>query len=60
MRRRDLVVPVNNIDALAGAIESLLNDPTRRLTLGEEAAVWAQQFDVDRVFAKFLDLYEGR
>ncbi len=53
-----LVVPANDPHALAHAIESLLTDPNRRLTMGAAARrCAADQFSVQRVINEVAELY---
>ncbi|RJP24069.1 MAG: glycosyltransferase [Candidatus Abyssobacteria bacterium SURF_5] len=53
------VVPPADPDALAAAIESLLNDPKRRQEMGEFARQRVcDEFDLDRMFHKIEDVYQ--
>lgn len=55
-----IVVPVGDIDAMAGAIRSLRNDPTRRKAMGERAAeVALVRFDVDEAVRQWVALYRS-
>lgn len=53
-----LIVPASDPASLAQAIESLLTDPKRRLTMGAAARQCAaEQFSVQRVIAEVSELY---
>lgn len=55
-----LIVPVGDIDALAGAIRSLHADPARRRAMGERAAeVGLVRFDVDEAVRQWVALYRS-
>lgn len=53
-----LLVPVEDPDALAAAIDRLLADPALRARLGEAAARRARDFDLPVVVRRFEDLFE--
>jgi len=54
-----LLVPVRDAVALADAIESLINDPARRLAMGAAARKLAvQAFDIQQVVARHLQIYQ--
>lgn len=58
--RTGLLVEVCNAEALASAIRSLLDNPTRLQEMGEAGRRWAEQvFDVREVIARHLSLYRG-
>jgi glycosyltransferase involved in cell wall biosynthesis len=53
-----LIVAVGDIDALAGAVRSLHDDPARRKAMGERAAeVGLVRFDVDEAVRQWVELY---
>lgn len=53
-----LVVPPGDPLSLAGAIDALLTDPQRRLTMGAAARRYAaEQFSVQRVIAEVSEIY---
>ncbi len=55
-----LVVPVGDIEALAGAVRSLRDDPEQRFEMGERAAeVGLVRFDVGSAVAQWVDLYRS-
>lgn len=54
-----LLVPVKNSDALASAIERLLNDPELCLEMGRAGRLRAEkEFDVNSVVQKHLTIYQ--
>jgi D-inositol-3-phosphate glycosyltransferase len=53
-----VLVPPRDETALASAIASLLGDDSRRLTLGRDAARWAQSFAWPTVARALVDLYD--
>jgi glycosyltransferase involved in cell wall biosynthesis len=54
-----LLVPVNDVDALAGALGRLVADPDLRVSLGMAARRHvAEAFGMDRFVAEFATLYE--
>lgn len=55
-----LLVPIKNSEALADALMTLLLDESRRVEMGSQARQYAvNEFDVDNVVAKHLDIYES-
>lgn len=53
-----LLVPVRNAEALADAIELLINDPDRRQIMGKAGRVLAErEFSIEKVIHAHLDLY---
>lgn len=55
-----LLVPIKNSEALADALITLLLDESRRVEMGSQARQYAvNEFDVDNVVAKHLDIYES-
>jgi glycosyltransferase involved in cell wall biosynthesis len=56
--RSGLLVPPRDPAAMAGAIESLLADPGRRQAMAEAAQQRVADFTIDRVAARFADLYD--
>jgi glycosyltransferase involved in cell wall biosynthesis len=52
-----LAVPVADADALAAAVQSLLDDEPRRLRLADAAQRMALAIDADRTARLFLDMY---
>ena len=55
-----LLVPVRNADALANALQSLLEDPQRRMRLGMAGRRRAEEeFGLERVVAQTLALYDS-
>lgn len=53
-----ILVPPEDVDALAGAITSLLDDPARAAALGEAGAVRARaELSVARMVERTLDVY---
>jgi glycosyltransferase involved in cell wall biosynthesis len=54
-----LLVPTGDAGALAGALNELLRDPSRRSTMGREAAKRAGDFDLGRAVARLEALYRG-
>jgi glycosyltransferase involved in cell wall biosynthesis len=53
-----MVVPPENSDALAMAMERLLGDPEARACMGKAARRKAQQYSVERMAARIMDVYE--
>lgn len=51
------VVPVRDISAIAGSLRALVNDPILRENMGRASRVIAQEFSVDRMVERTLDLY---
>jgi len=51
-----VLVPAGDADALAGALGSLLGDPDRRERLGRIAAVQAEQFSMDAIGHRYVEL----
>ncbi len=56
---RAAAAPINNPDALAGAISDLLRDPARRSRLASAARVWTLAHDADWTAQQFGRLYAG-
>jgi D-inositol-3-phosphate glycosyltransferase len=54
-----LLVPPGNDEALAGAIQELLEDPQRRLRLGHQAVMHAEQFGWRTIADRVLEVYEN-
>lgn len=55
-----LLVPIKNSEALADALMTLLLDESKRVEMGSQARQYAvNEFDVDNVVAKHLDIYES-
>lgn len=56
--RSGLLVPFGEVDALARAVESLVNDPNRRATLGRAAQLRAREkFSADAIVPLYEALY---
>ncbi|HEY4053310.1 MAG TPA: glycosyltransferase, partial [Terriglobales bacterium] len=56
---RGILVPVRNVDALAGATEQLLKDADYRSRLGRNARQFAiQHFSADSITREYANLYE--
>lgn len=55
---RAVSVPAGDPDALGGAIDALLGDPSRRARLAEAAGRWAIEHDADWTAAELERLYE--
>lgn len=53
-----IVVPPENSDALAAALERLLADPEIRSRIGESARRKAQQYSIERVAARIMEVYD--
>ncbi len=59
-KREGLLVPPQESDALAEAIELLVNDNGLRITMGENARKRAEQeFDEERVIEQTFDIYQN-
>jgi glycosyltransferase involved in cell wall biosynthesis len=56
---RAVAVPVNDPDALAGAISDLLRDPARRTRVAAAARTWTLAHDADWTAQQFDRLYAG-
>lgn len=56
--RSGLLVPARDPGALAAAIVSLLRDPERRRAMGEAGRARLQEFTIDRVVPRFVELYD--
>ena len=52
-----LVVPVGDVDALAGALHAVVADPAVARRLAVEGPAWAARFDWGRTTAGLVDLY---
>jgi glycosyltransferase involved in cell wall biosynthesis len=52
-----LIVPPEDPDALAGAIDGLLRDPEKRRALGLEARAQSRPYDVSVTMRRNLDLW---
>jgi glycosyltransferase involved in cell wall biosynthesis len=55
-----VAVEPGDSDALAAAVLDLLNQPTRRRTLGDEACARARAFTIDDTVEAFNTLYRGQ
>jgi L-malate glycosyltransferase len=54
-----LLVPAGKVDALATAVQRLLDDPAGRRALGQAARQRAQEtFSADRIVPRYIELYE--
>ncbi len=53
-----MVVPPGNVQALANAIEELLNDPARRAAMAAAAIAHARRYDWDRLAERWMAIYE--
>jgi N-acetyl-alpha-D-glucosaminyl L-malate synthase BshA len=54
-----LLVPAGDVDALARAVQRLLDDPASRRALGQAARQRAQEkFSADRIVPLYVELYE--
>ena len=54
-----LLVPAGDVDALARAVQRLLDDPARRRAMGRAARQRAQEkFSADRIVPLYVELYE--
>jgi glycosyltransferase involved in cell wall biosynthesis len=51
-----LLVPTNDIDALVGALETLMRDDKLRAQMGAEAQTIAQRFDANAIMNQWEDL----
>ncbi len=59
-RETGLLVPVGEVEALAAAIETLLEDPDLRSRLGLEGRRWVEaRFDQQLVNGRTLEIYES-
>jgi phosphatidylinositol alpha-mannosyltransferase len=56
--RDGLLVPPGDADALAGALRTALEDPSRRAELIESGRQRANQFSMDLLADRYLELYE--
>lgn len=56
--RNGLLVPSGDVEALAAAMQTLIDDPGLRERLGEDAFVAAQAFSRERVVPKLIDFLE--
>jgi colanic acid/amylovoran biosynthesis glycosyltransferase len=54
--RSGVLVPPGDAGALADAIDGLLADETRRSALGKAASTRAEEYDVDALGARFVEL----
>jgi N-acetyl-alpha-D-glucosaminyl L-malate synthase BshA len=53
-----LLVPAGDVDALARAVQHLLDNPVRRVAMGQAARTRAQeQFSADRIVPRYVELY---
>ncbi|MGL6260726.1 glycosyltransferase family 4 protein [Vibrio sp. WXL210] len=60
-KKTALLVPVKTIEPLVKAIEKLLYDNSLRHSFGVNGRILAEQeFDIDSVISKHIDIYEGR
>jgi len=59
VRHQDLLVAPDDAEALATVLHPLLNDESRRRSLGQEASQWASRFDVQRIVPQYLEIYDG-
>ncbi len=54
-----LLVPIKDANATAAAIESLLNDPKKRMEMGRHGRQKAESnFDIDRIVSLTADIYK--
>lgn len=55
-----LIVQPGNVQELASALRTLINDPSRRLRMGERARVkFSENYTVDRMISRYSELYEN-
>jgi N-acetyl-alpha-D-glucosaminyl L-malate synthase BshA len=53
-----LLVPAGDVDALAQALQRLIDDPARRVALGQAARKRAQEeFSADKIVPRYIGLY---
>jgi glycosyltransferase involved in cell wall biosynthesis len=53
-----LLVPAGDVDALAQALQRLIDDPARRVALGQAARRRAQEeFSADKIVPRYIGLY---
>jgi glycosyltransferase involved in cell wall biosynthesis len=57
--RTALLVPPGDSAALARALEALLRDPERRESIASAAHAELGGYTIDRIVARYVDLYEG-
>ena len=54
-----LLVPAGDVDALARAVQRLIDDPATRVALGQAARKRAQeQFSAERIVPRYIELYQ--
>jgi glycosyltransferase involved in cell wall biosynthesis len=51
-----LLVEPENVDSLAAAMDKLMGDKSRRTSLGEQARLSTEPYNLDRVMAQWEDL----
>ena len=55
-----LMVPVKNSEALANAIQDLINNPKKRKKMGEEGRELAKkEFDIKNIVQAHLEIYKN-
>jgi glycosyltransferase involved in cell wall biosynthesis len=57
---RGLVVPPGDAEALADALTSLVEDPTRRAAMAQRASAWGARYSLDGLGTAVQDLLEAR
>jgi len=55
-----VLVPNENVDALAAALDRLMSDPAERDRLGDAAVEIVDRYSLPRVAAQWEDLISGR
>lgn len=54
-----LLVPINDTDAMADALNYMLSNPTRALEMGKTANKMSERYSTERVFAEWLEYVES-